>query len=157
MAVDLTTVITPDKVKDQLGVGDADISDTRLINTGIYDDLQLELYDWFPNYEGLILDVTPDPAIVAQKLAVQVYSKHFLCSRLAQSGDMSFYQSTGDGQNEDSRFSTDFSLLAQRFAVMADEAKAKALGITTQYTPESVSEVFVVFGISSPDEDVVDR
>lgn len=156
--LDLTTIVSPATVQLAMGIIDSDIKEDDIKETGIYDELTVDVAMWFPEYAVLL---TTDPLDTqseeVQKLALKAYCKYFLCMRLSAAGQLGFYRKMSDGQNDDSRFVVDFELLYRKFEEAAAKEKANVLGIDTKYTPEILATVNVLFGVASPSEDVVDR
>lgn len=155
---DLSSVITPSMVKTQLGVDNTDIADERIKDSGLYDELLLDYFGWFPKVMDLLNDTTGTPEVQMQQIAVKAYGKYFLCYKLALSGRLSFFQKFGDGENADTRFSINWEQLIEDWREEMAKAKSTALGIDTPLTPdEEVVQGTAVFGISVPSFDNVKR
>lgn len=153
---DLSALITPRQVKIQLGVDDTDIADDKIKDSGAYEELMLDFYDWFPKFMDLINDATGTPEVQMQQIAVKSYGKFFVCWKVALSGRLSFYQKIGDGENADTRFKIDWDALIDDFLGQMATLKAKALAIDTPMSP-AVKEVasFSSFGVVTPGLDNV--
>lgn len=153
---DLSSVITPGMVKTQLGVDNTDIKDERIKESGLYDELLLDYFNWFPKVMDLLNDNTGTQEIQMQQIAIKAYGKYFLCYKLALSGRLSFFQKIGDGENGDSRFSINWEDLLEDWKEEMAKAKSTALGIQTPLTPaEQLIQGTASFGISRPGFDNV--
>lgn len=153
---DLSSVITPSVIKTQLGVDDTDIKDERIKNSGLYEELLLDFYKWFPKVMDLLNDVSGTQEIQMQQIAVKAYGKYFMCYKLALSGSLSFYQKIGDGENADTRYDIDWDQLIKTWEDQMDKAKTAALGIETPLTPATeVVSGAALFSIARPATDNV--
>lgn len=153
---DLSSVITPKSVKIQLGVDDTDIKDEKIKDSGLYEELLLDYNSWFPKFLALLNDASGTNDIMMQQIAVKSYGKYFLCYKLALSGRLSFFQKFGDGENADTRFNIDWDSLIEDWQTQMDIAKAQALGIATDMTPDKPSaQGTTLFGVVTPSVDVV--
>lgn len=156
--IDLSIVIDPAVVRRQLGVDDLDITNEQVKESGLYDELLLDLYDWFPNIVSLINDTSGSDAVEMQRIAVKSYGKYYLCHKLALSGRLSFFQKTGDGENADSRFNFSWDKSIADWEKQMASMKERTLSISTAFTPESTTSAgFAGMMISSPATDVVNQ
>lgn len=154
--VDLSSLITPSMVKIQLGVDNVDIKDEQIKESGLYEELLLDFYQWFPKVVDLINDTSNDEKVVMQRLAIKYYGKYFLCYKLALSGRLGFFQKLGDGENTDSRFDIDWDEMLANWQEEMDKMKSNALGIDTPMTPVKPEvDGYAVMAISTPAIDVV--
>ncbi|WHM52710.1 amino acid adenylation protein [Vibrio phage vB_VpaS_1601] len=153
---DLSSVITPSMVKTQLGVDNTDITDERIKNSGLYDELLLDYFGWFPKVMDLLNDPSGTQEVTMQQIAIKAYGKYFLCYKLALSGRLSFFQKIGDGENADSRFNINWEEVLDDWKDEMAKAKSTALGIDTPLTPVTeTTQGTAIFGISRPGFDNV--
>ena len=121
----------------QLGVDTSEFSEQEFNNSGIQDELQLDLLQWFPQYQSLSSDTAPDADIVAQKLALKIYCKVFCAEQIAITAPMKFIQQDGDGDNASKRFQSASSLsdFKQDLANKRADMKSAVLGYATIFSP----------------------
>lgn len=158
--LNLSAIIPPSVVKLQMGVGKYDITEEQILESGLYDELVLDLYLWFPKYAELLNNISSDTAVTMQQIAVKTYGKLFLCRKLAMTGRLAFWQKDGDGENKNERYTLDWSKVILEWEEEMDRARGTVLGIDTEFTPveekQAVSGANVV-GVSRPAVDSVRR
>lgn len=155
--IDLSIVVTPAVVRQQLGVDGVDITDEQVKNSGLYEELALDLYDWLPAYASLVNDVSGSDAVDMQRIALKGYGKYFLCHKLALSGRLAFFQKVGDGENADSRFNFNWDHAISDWKEQMASMKERCLSINTSYTPEKVTvSSYAGLAVSPPNTDVLD-
>ena len=153
---DLSSIITPKQVAAQLGVNSADISDETIKATGVYDDLYLDLGDWFPLFMDVLNSSDATKEIQTQQIAIRSYGKFFVCYQLLISGPLAFFQKVGDGENADARFNINFDKMKADYLAAMDRAKGIALGVNTPMTPVKPNvQGFGLFGVAPPSNDNV--
>lgn len=158
--LNLSAVITPVVIRLQLGVDNLDITDEQVVESGLYDELNLDFYGWFPRYGELFNSLETSVEVLMQQVALKTYGKLFMCRKLALSGRLGFAQKVKDGENQDDRFSINWDKAIMSWETEMAEAKNTVLGIDTQYLPEDGQARPVgasILAISSPNTDVVDQ
>lgn len=158
--LNLSAVISPEKVRLQMGINKSEYQDEQLKDSGFYEELVLDLYTWFPKYAGLVNYNGDNEEAAMQQLAVLTYGKFFLCRRLAMSGRLAFWQNSGDGENGDRRYALDWSKVIVEWEEEMVKAKQLALGIKTEFSPEEERAIVAganILGVSAPGRDVVRR
>jgi hypothetical protein len=129
------------EIVSQLGIDTSEYKEGEFNSSGIVDELQLDLTQWFSKYQALSDDTSTDADIVAQKLALKIYSKVFCAEQIAITSPMRFVQQEGDGDNTTKRFQNANSLKNFRDDLYAkrSDMKAAALSYTTAHSPAAVA------------------
>ena len=147
------------EIISQLGIEKSEFKEDEFNSSGIQEELQLDLLQWFPSYENLASDNSADTSITVQRLALRVYCKVFCAEQIALTSAMRFVQQEGDGDNATKRFQSASSLADFKEGLTRKRAEMKAtvLATSTIYTPED-EEVTVsinVMSIASPATDKI--
>ena len=138
------------------GISAGDVSDNRLIASGLEDDLSLHLHLKLPTYASLVEAGAEPGATDEAKLiatAIRNYAKWY-CASIVISRWMYFKQLISDGKTRNDRFDRMDLKAAQE---NIDKGKANALAILAQLLPElfPVAAIPTFFGLSLPTTDPV--
>ncbi len=147
------------EIRAQLGSGDSEFDDEYIGSLGLDSELQLDLLDWFPNYQALVDDDSGDTEIIKQQLAIKAYAKSYCALKSVPTLRMRFVQKKADGDNQAHRFQNKDTIndLQADLQVKAAEYKHLVLSLTTAFSPTEAETTYVTLGaaISTPDNDVI--
>ena len=134
-----------------------DIRPVSLIDSGIEDDLELDLYKRIPSYPAIMSAGEDDAATPLQSItlkALKTYAKWF-CAALVCMRWNAIAQLASDGKTRRDRFDRmDLSLMQANAEKMRDKALATLVGLLPDLD-KPVTRVPTLFGLSSPTTDPV--
>ena len=152
-------LVTYDQIRYAAGVSEVEIGDEELENSGLDQELQLDVAGWLPS------GTTPDTLYSAawnvaatlddqQKLwAMAAYAKYFCALQLHVVGLVRFAKSITDSENEMQRDVRDTDELLNGLRDQANRHKTKLLELLDEEV--STASKFNLMGVSSPDYDPV--
>lgn len=154
--MDILALTTTESVRVAIGVDDTEITDTQFTELNISDDLEIDMFSWFPQWKTLMADNSDDDIIELQKKSIKSYAKWFVAVWLFAGANLRFLQRKSDGEVESHRFNQK-NLEDQRAELirLKEIAKARALELTTDFTPTNTSGKFTQFVRATANRDVV--
>lgn len=147
------------EVLGQLGVTTSEFKEDDFISIGVEAELELDLLQWFPDFQSLSDVATPAGDVKKQQLALRIYAKVFCAHMVAVTAPLRFVNQSGDGDNAVKRFQNSSSL--NDFIMELEEKKLSlknlVLSLSTAYSPveEAVKITAPTMVISSPSVDVI--
>lgn len=138
------------------GLSAGDVGDSRLIASGLEDDLSIHLHLKLPTYKALV-DAGRDPAATENAklilLAISSYARWY-CASMVISRWMYFKQLISDGKTRNDRFDRMDLSKAQ---ANIDQGLGRADSNLAQLLPDlfPVAPGFTFFGLASPGTDPV--
>lgn len=154
--MDILELTTTEAVRATIGVDASEFTDTSFTEHGIVNELEVDMFSWFPLWKTLMADTAGTDLINTQKKAVNNYAKYFVAVRAFASANQRFLQRKSDGAVEEQRYNQR-NIENQRAELMRlkDVAKAAVLELTTNHTPDIGTGKYTQFARAKANRDVI--
>ena len=152
-------LVSYDQIRYSAGVSEVEIGDEELENSGLDQELQLDVAGWLPSgtTPGTLYSAAWNVAATLedqQKLwALSAYARYFCAIQLHVTSQVRFAKSITDSENAMQRDTRDTEELLKGLRAQAYQYKVKLLELLNETV--STASKFDVMGLSIPDYDPV--
>lgn len=154
--MDILDLTTTEAVRATIGVDSSEFTDTAFTEHGLVNELEVDLFTWFPLWKTLMADATGTDVINMQKKSVKNYAKYFVAVRAFAGANQRFLQRKSDGEVEEQRYNQrNIADQREELIRLKDVAKAAILELITDHTPTIGTGKYTQFARAKANRDVI--